>query len=137
MTSIANGITESDYLLVLITENSKNSRWVEKEIAIALTKEVNGTGPKVIPILLKNCEIPTILADKIYVPIDKEGLGFAEIIPAIFRDSYILDLSLRPANLELDIPNLREDLHEFYRSNFNSIRIRIDNHNFNKKVRER
>jgi hypothetical protein len=136
ITKIARGLTDSDILLVLVTENSKKSPWVEKEVAIALAKEVNRTGPKVIPILLKNCEVPTILADKIWIPIDQEGSGFTEIIPAIFRDSYILDLNLRSENLGLDLSNLREDLHEYYRSDFNSIRVRIDNHNFNNKVRE-
>ena len=136
MAKIASGITSSDILLVLVTENSKKSPWVEKELAIALTKEVNGTGPKVIPILLTSCEIPTILADKIWIPIDQEGAGFAEIIPTIFRDSYILDLDLRSENLGLDLSNLKEDLHEYYRSDFNSIRVHIDNHNFNNKVKE-
>ena len=58
---IADGISGSDYLLALVTDNSKSSAWVEKEITIALTQEINGKGPKVIPLLLKGCDIPTIL----------------------------------------------------------------------------
>jgi len=46
---IVEGISESDYLLALVTDESKNSAWVEKEITIALTQEIHGTGPKVIP----------------------------------------------------------------------------------------
>lgn len=136
LSKIAAGITRANVLLVLVTKSSIRSPWVEKELSIALTQEVQGTGPKVIPLLVKDCEIPTILADKLYISIDKEQSEFDELIPAIFRDSYILDITLHPRNLGLDISNLRENLHEYYRSNFNSIRVRINNHDFNKKVSE-
>jgi hypothetical protein len=136
LSKIAAGITSADVLLVLVTKSSIRSPWVEKELSIALTQEVAGTGPKVIPLLARDCEIPTILADKLYISIDKEQSEFDELIPAIFRDSYILDITLHPQNLGLNISNLRDNLHDYYRSNFNSIRVRINNHDFNKKVSE-
>lgn len=131
---IADGISSSDYLLALVTDNSKSSAWVEKEITIALTQEINGKGPKVIPLLLKGCDIPTILADKYYVMIDAHGGGIREIIPAIFRDSYILDILLKSNSLICDEQNLQEELYEYTRTKFPDLRVRIDNQRFNQKV---
>lgn len=134
LAKISEGIGKSEYLLVLVTENSKASAWVEKELSIALTQEINGTGPKVIPLLLRGCEIPTILADKIYVSIDERGRGIHEIFPTIFRDSYILDLRLNAEDLSCDVKTFQEELYEFTRSSFIDLHVRIDNQEFNQKV---
>lgn len=87
---IADGINNSDCLLVLVTDNSKKPPWVEKEITIALTQELNRTGPTIIPLLLQGCDPPTILADKIFITIDEDGSGSQDIISAIFRKSYTI-----------------------------------------------
>lgn len=134
LSKIAGGITDVDCLVVLVTENSKNSKWVERELSIALTQEIEGTGPRVIPLLLRGCTQPTILADKVYIPVDQTGSGIAELIPAIFRDSYILDIALRPDDLGVDLPALKEELHDYYRSRLESVRVRLDNRSFNYKV---
>ncbi len=132
--SIADGISSSDCLLVLVTEMSKQSRWVEKEVGIALTQEVEGTGPSVIPVVLRGCLVPTMLADKLYVNIDEDGNGGQEIIPAIFRNSYILDIALTAEALECDERELREELYEYTRGGFETLRIRIENRKFNRKI---
>src|SRR5690349_908714 len=67
---IASGIHGADCLLVLVTDNSNRSPWVEKEVTIALTREVQNSGPIVIPLLLKGSEIPVVLADKIHIQVD-------------------------------------------------------------------
>jgi hypothetical protein len=134
LTKIAEGIGNAEYLLVLVTENSKVSSWVQKELSIALTQEINGTGPKVIPLLLQGCKIPTILADKLYLQIDERGGGISEIFPAIFRDSYILDIRLNVDDLTCDKRTFQEELYEFTRSEFSNLHVRIDNHAFNQKI---
>jgi hypothetical protein len=134
LAQIAEGINKSDYLLVLVTENSKRSSWVEKEVTIALTQEIQGRGPKVIPLLMKGCEIPTILADKYYISIDKQGRGIEQITTAIFRNSYILDIAFNANDLSCDISNMQEELYEFIRSDLKDLRVRIDTRNFNEKV---
>lgn len=133
---IADGISNSDCLLVLVTDNSKQSPWVEKETTIALTKELHDTGPRVVPLLLRGCEIPTILADKIYITVDQDGSGIQDIVSAVFRDSYILDIVMNPDDLEVDYQNLQDDLYEFTRTRYETLRVRIDNRNLNRKVAE-
>ncbi|ODS36219.1 hypothetical protein BEH94_05180 [Candidatus Altiarchaeales archaeon WOR_SM1_SCG] len=131
---IATGISDSDFLIVLITENSVNSHWVMYELETALSREMSGKGPKVIPLRVRNTEIPTIIANKIYITIDENLSGIDEIIPAIFRESFILDISLSSNDLNLMVNDLKEKLHEYYRSDYKDLKVRICSHGFNEKI---
>lgn len=131
---IATGIDRSDYLLVLVTQNSNQSKWVNEEVDIARTKEINEGGPKVIPIVVSGSEVPAKLASKLYITIDEVGRGIEELIPAIFRDSYILDISLRPHTLTPDVQSLSEEFYDFVRTDYSSLIVRIHNCSFTKMV---
>jgi hypothetical protein len=61
------GLRETDYLAVLLSPEAVASRWVRVELNAALQMEVRGGRVKVIPILVRPCDIPTFLLDKIYV----------------------------------------------------------------------
>ncbi len=132
---ISEGIENSDFLLFLISDSSKSSQWVKKELNIALTLEMNGKGPKVIPVLIGDTEIPTIVADKYHLTIGEDGSGSKELISAIFRESYILDIFLNTDDLTVDTERLRNDLYEYSRSKYKSLNIRIENREFNSKIR--
>jgi hypothetical protein len=136
LTKIPSSITESNFLLVLMTENSKKSKWVKKEISIALALENRRTGPTLIPVLLQDCKMPKMLAGKKYVLINEAQTDFPEIISGIFRDSYRMDVTLRSDNLELDETILMDHLNEYLRSDYEKVRVFIENHDFNKKVYE-
>ena len=132
---IADGITKADYLLVLVTDNSKQSPWVQKELSIALTQELTGDGPIVIPLLLDGCKVPTVVADKVYVTIGAEAQGVSEVIRTIFRDSYILNISLGSEDLRCDVAALHNDLYEFTRQHHRrALKVRINNYDFNHRV---
>ena len=131
---IADGISESDYLLVLVTKHSNQSRWVQEEVGIARTREINDGGPKVIPLVLQGAKIPANLAAKLYITIDNSGAGIDEIMPAIFRDAFILDIKLSSKNLELDKDELADGLYEFTRNQRQQLIFRIDNGNFSQQV---
>lgn len=131
---ISEGISESDVLIALITKNSIKSLWASKEIRIALTQEVSGKGPMVIPLLVKGFDIPTLLADKSYIPIEDNLSGIDEIIPAVFRESFILNLVLNTDDFTLQSDSLQDQLYSYYRSNYKDVKVRIDNNEFNNKV---
>ncbi|QDS88708.1 TIR domain protein [Rosistilla ulvae] len=63
---ISEGIDNVDFLIVLLSQASCKSAWVEKEVNIALTQEIVGRRVKVLPCLLDDCNIPTFLTDKRY-----------------------------------------------------------------------
>jgi hypothetical protein len=135
LAKIASGIETADYLLVLVTGNSVLSPWVQKEVAIALSREMNQQKPMVIPLLVSPCVLPAVLADKLYIPIRADQDDFAEIVPALFRDSFVLDIDLTDEYL-VEERSLRAELYEFSRSKYGSLRVRLSNNNFTAQIKE-
>lgn len=63
---IGSGIAHTDYLGIVLSNNSIESEWVKREVEIALTQEINGKFYKVLPIRIDNCEIPLFLSGRRY-----------------------------------------------------------------------
>ena len=61
------GIDRMDYLIVIMSPASVDSRWVQEEIRMALHKGIAGRKFNVIPILKEDCKIPGFLRDRKYV----------------------------------------------------------------------
>jgi hypothetical protein len=60
------GIQEMDYLGVVLSPSSVASPWVQRELEIALTDEIQGQRVKVLPLLYELCEMPSFLQGKLY-----------------------------------------------------------------------
>jgi len=61
---IEEGISESYFLFLVISSNSVKSKWVESEYSTALNAQLDsGTGPKIIPILIEEVQLPAYLRD--------------------------------------------------------------------------
>ena len=63
---IGKAIKETDYFGVVLSHNSINSEWVQKELQIANQKEIREGKIVVLPILMESVEIPPFLSDKLY-----------------------------------------------------------------------
>lgn len=63
---IEEGIENTEYLGVVISNNSNKSEWVNREVRTALNQEIHNKKVKVLPILIEDVEIPTFLLDKKY-----------------------------------------------------------------------
>ena len=63
---IAQGIAESDFFLVVISQNSVESAWVQKELSGAIVREIERRRVTVMPVKLDDAEIPTSIRDKKY-----------------------------------------------------------------------
>jgi len=63
---VEQAIREMDYLGVVLSPNSIQSEWVQKEVEIALGHEIQGKRVKVLPILYKECNIPDFLTGKVW-----------------------------------------------------------------------
>jgi hypothetical protein len=131
---ISAGIEDANFVLGLITRNSVSSAWVQKELSIAISKEMAGEGVSVIPLIVEGCEMPTMLADRFHVRIPADEDEFQQIIPALFRDSFIVDIPLN-ADLSVDRSLLRKHLYDYTRSKYPSVRVRILNDKFNSRAR--
>lgn len=63
---ISECIETIDYVAAIISSNSVKSQWVQKELSLAMTKEIKGRRIVVLPLLIESCKIPFFLSDKLY-----------------------------------------------------------------------
>jgi hypothetical protein len=89
---VSEGIMSSGSMLVLLSESSASSRWVQKEFSIALCDSLAKRDVKIVPILLEDCTFP------------KSFHFLGDIIYADFRSDYddalrrlLSALSVRPS----------------------------------------
>ncbi len=64
---IQNGVDNSDYLLFCMSPASISSVWVKEEVHSAIARSINKNSPYLIPLLLEDCEIPTLIAHRRYI----------------------------------------------------------------------
>ncbi|MBC7876788.1 MAG: toll/interleukin-1 receptor domain-containing protein [Anaerolineales bacterium] len=83
---IAVGIKDCDFVLVILSKNSVNSHWVEREWEAKYWDEVQSGEIKVIPVLLNECAIPQLLKTKKYANFTwNYANGLDEILLALNR----------------------------------------------------
>ncbi|MBI2152627.1 MAG: toll/interleukin-1 receptor domain-containing protein [Candidatus Rokubacteria bacterium] len=63
---ISAAIEETDYMVAILSPRSVQSTWVQKELNVAMTKEVKGRRVTVLPVLIEACDVPHFLRDKLY-----------------------------------------------------------------------
>jgi hypothetical protein len=78
---ISQGLVESDYFLIALSDASVNSSWVQKELNAALIHEIEKRQVKLIPIKLSDCDIPVLIKDKKYADFSVSyKTGFDELL---------------------------------------------------------
>lgn len=66
--NIAHGLDSSDFVAFFISNNSLSSAWAQKELDVAISRQVSGQGQAILlPILLDDVEIPPLLRDVVYL----------------------------------------------------------------------
>lgn len=71
--SIGDAIDRVDFLIALVSENSAQSVWCQKEIALAMTGEINRQGISVLPCRVGDATMPPSLVDKLYLEVGAKG----------------------------------------------------------------
>ncbi|ETR73095.1 MAG: hypothetical protein OMM_01224 [Candidatus Magnetoglobus multicellularis str. Araruama] len=85
---ISEAIKTTDFILVLLTENSVNSVWVQKEIKTALNREIESKQKYLLPVVVGNPELPSFLMDRLYVNLDESyEEGISSIVNTVNRQS--------------------------------------------------
>jgi hypothetical protein len=82
---IGEALEVTSHVIAFVSEQSRMSRWVEKELGIALTDEILGKAVKVIPVRLDNCTFPPFLIDKHYVDL-RGNEGWAKEIAKLLAE---------------------------------------------------
>ncbi len=76
---ISEGLEEMDFVGVLLSPDSVSSEWVQRELGAALAIEINERRVKALPLLLRDCPIPTLLKDKFYADFRVAGKYLEEL----------------------------------------------------------
>jgi hypothetical protein len=78
------GIANSDYLLIVLSESATKSNWVKKELSIVFIRELQEKRVVVIPVLTSDCIIPMSIQDKKYADFRQDySKGLIEVLKAI------------------------------------------------------
>ncbi|CAB3696954.1 hypothetical protein LMG26690_02419 [Achromobacter animicus] len=81
---IAQGLAESDYFLIGMSEKSSGSAWVQKELNHALMTEVQRRNVHIMPLKLDDTPMPLIISDKKYADFSKSyKAGLDELLSAL------------------------------------------------------
>lgn len=81
---INEGINRNDYLILILSPNSVKSSWVEKELSAGLMRELQTRNVVTLPVLVADCDIPPLIADKRYADFRTSyERGLADLLLAI------------------------------------------------------
>lgn len=88
ITKIERGLDSADYVAFFLSKASLRSHWARQELSVAISRQVSADrGAVVLPILLDDAEIPSLLRDVMYLDM-RDGdvaLGVKKLISAISR----------------------------------------------------
>jgi TIR domain-containing protein len=62
---ISEALKDAEYLVIVLSQASVSSRWVEQGLNAALANQISGKGV-VLPVLIEDCEIPMLLRGRLY-----------------------------------------------------------------------
>lgn len=84
---INEGLSKSDFLIIVLSKASIESRWVREELNSAASLEkLNRKGVFILPLLLEHCNVPPLLLDRRYANfVEDIELGYQELRDSIFH----------------------------------------------------
>lgn len=77
---IGGGIEDADFLLVVLSKAAVESKWVENEWQAKYWTEARENHIQVIPVLISDCTMPTLLRAKKYVDFREDYTGAMELL---------------------------------------------------------
>lgn len=79
------GIGSSDFLIIVLSTSSVNSKWVREEINTALIRNIEqGKQAYILPLLIEDCDLPPLLSHRRYANFkDDYTKGYLELVEAI------------------------------------------------------
>jgi len=97
---VSDGLSNNDYLAIVLSPASVESRWVKREINASLMRNLSAQSIKLLPLLFIPCEIPSLIADLRYVDFTESyEQGFIDLQIALGLLNPIPAYSSRPASI--------------------------------------
>jgi TIR domain len=96
--TISEAINSSDYIIAILSSNSVNSWWVQKELLWAMIKEQEFGQTLLLPIVIGECEIPYFLKDRYFIQfnvtsgqVDTESADFVKSTEKLLDKFFVSD----------------------------------------------
>lgn len=108
---INQGIQEADYILLVLSEASIGSRWVQEEIRVAVDRDPSGAARALLPVLIEDVELPPILRNLNYLDLRDPNAyerGLARLVQTI-EVQRTEEKETRPAEV-LDVSNFAKEV---------------------------
>lgn len=114
---IDSALSKMTDLIIILSKNSVNSRWVKKELSSALMKKMEDNSIQILPVLIEKCTIPVIISDLFYADFtENPETGYLDLIDGLqlkhknlqFKELQLLPItkSLLPAKRYKPLRNL-------------------------------
>lgn len=81
---IGAAIESVEFVLALLSRDSVQSSWVQRELEIAITHQINGRDLTVLPIVVDDCQIPPFLVGRLYSDLRSQD-RYPEILEELRR----------------------------------------------------
>lgn len=128
---ISTALESSAVILAFVSEKSVESRWVQKELLIAMTQEMQSGSIRVLPLRIDSCKLPAFLIDKLYIDfVPGFRQGIVRLCNHLFPDRcpHAIDIVVRPPSDEPIFTSLFELTEGTSTANVEEIRIDPDTH---------
>ena len=81
---VGEGLTDADYLIIVLSNISVTKPWVSRELGYALNKDLSDNDFTIIPVVIDDCEVPALIKDIRYADF-REGFtcGINQVIGSI------------------------------------------------------
>lgn len=100
---VQQGLHEADFVVVLLTRNSLESGWVEKEWQSKIGHEAAQRSVKVLPVKGDDCEVPLLLQDRLCVELKRDYHdGIKKLVKSIYGSSVPTARRAPPDDATLD-----------------------------------
>lgn len=82
---IEQGVEDADFVIVILSKNAIESKWVEREWYSKYWDEISSENIKVIPVLYQECKIPQLLKMKKYANFFHDyNSGLDDVLSALY-----------------------------------------------------
>lgn len=81
---VSTAIADIDFFLALVSPASAQSSWCQKELALAVSGELNRKGMRVMPLRVDGVQMPAALGDQLYLEISLDDVDAA--VDRLLRD---------------------------------------------------
>lgn len=117
---VSEGLKNTDYFILVISQNSLQSKWVQQEFNSAMMSELSGKGVVVLPIRIDDASVPPLLTDRIYADFRTNYDKGLEALLRVFKQESV---SVSDALVETRLPPCGEVLKQLTKAD---LRRRLD-----------